>query len=405
MIRGLLNRSAFLVLLALGGMPLLRAPEAASQAFFRISSATPTTITGFDHEGVLHWSNAVTSGAYQIEHSTDAASDWQPFTQGRFTNQQWSLRLLELSGPEGMVYLPGGRFDIGDAMNDPFVAPVARPVHSVIVSPFFIDRFEVTNRRLRDLLQWAFDKNLITFVGDDLVSTEGPTNVLVSLGKYNSEIFYDADGFQVKPGRENFPGEYISWFGAVALCNYRSLMEHKEPAYKLATWECDFSKSAYRLPTEAEWEFAARGGHSGHRFPWVDSDLITHARANYRSDTNTTYDVSPTREYHPDYTNLRPRSSPVGTFAPNRFGLFDMAGNVWEWTWDWWARYPSTEQTDPTGPPTGESRVFRGGSWFTKSERLTCAMRYPAKPTITFDDIGFRMILPDRRVVPSSARP
>ena len=103
-----------------------------------------------------------------------------------------------------------------------------------------------------------------------------------------------------------------------------------------ALWDEVRVWAIYRLPTEAEWENAARGGASGRRFPWVDADTITHSRANYYSSSSYAHDISSTRGYHPSFqAGGYPYSSPVGYFASNGYGLHDMAGNEGEWCWDW----------------------------------------------------------------------
>ena len=124
----------------------------------------------------------------------------------------------------------------------------------------------------------------------------------------------------------------------------------------------ELGSQGYRLPTEAEWEKAARGGASGHRFPWSDADTITHSRANYyvRTQNGTNYyayDISPTPGDHPIFNDgTLPYTSPVGSFAANGYGLYDMAGNVWEWCWDWYGLYSSGSQTDSHGPASGTYR-------------------------------------------------
>jgi formylglycine-generating enzyme required for sulfatase activity len=293
-----------------------------------------------------------------------------------------------------MSLIPAGSFDMGNTFGKGYSNEL--PVHSVYVSEFYIDKYEVSNDKVRQVMQWAYDNGKITANESTVQNNEGNQKQLLDLDTKYCQISHTNDTFSVDSGKENYPCVEISWYGAMAYCKYRNEMERKEQTINLADWSIDWSKKGYRLPTEAEWEKAARGGVAGYRFPWSDTNIITHSRANYYSGGFYYYDRSPTHGYHPDYnTGTKPYTSPVGSFAPNGYGLYDMAGNVIEWCWDRWdeSYYKSqTNWSNPLGPDTGTDRVIRGGSWDVTAGYVRCASRYERTPGLDYRDCGFRCV-------------
>ncbi len=300
--------------------------------------------------------------------------------------------------PVGMVLIPAGSFQMGDAFNEG--GSYERPVHTVYLGAYAIDACEVTNTQYAAALNWAKAQgNQITVTNGVVCKYNSGTGYPycdTTTSSSYSRITWNGSSFGVVAGKQDHPMVTVSWYGSVAYANWRSAMEGKPLCYNLSTWTCTFGAGGYRLPTEAEWEKAARGGAASHRFPWSDSDYIQHARANYYSSTSHSYDNSPTRGYHPTFaTGGYPYTSPVGYFASNGYGLYDMAGNVWEWCNDWYSSsyYSSSPGSTPTGPGSGSCRVLRGGSWSYDANYCRCAHRLNLTPSTRHDGDGFRLAL------------
>jgi formylglycine-generating enzyme required for sulfatase activity len=386
-------RSAFAAV-AIAALLILWESSALTQpsSLYSVVSGSNQANLSFSPQGILSWSNMTPNAYFLIQMKTQLDQTiWAPLARGTAATSVVSIKVHAFDLPPDMVFVPEGYFTIGDTLHD--LGGIAIPPHSVYVSAFCMGKFEVSNEEERQVFQWALDNGKVALTSNSVVNTEGESQTLLELQEFGSMLSVSNNTFVINPGRTNHPCVYITWYGAAAYCSYLSQMKGLPSCYNLTNWSCDFSASGYRLPTEAEWEKAARGGWEGHRFPWSDVDTITWARANYKSSTNNAYDVNPAQGYNPAAGPGQPFTTAVGSFAPNGFGLYDMAGNVWEWCWDWAGRYPDSTQIDPVGLSSGIYRVFRGGSWMTTAERLTCAMRYlAADPGGGFSDIGLRVV-------------
>lgn len=319
-----------------------------------------------------------------------AYTNWTDASAGTsWTNLFYRLGMTgeaeEPRAPTNMVYIPAGSFQMGNCMDPGEGDEIELPVHSVYVSSFFMDKYEVTKALWDEVYTWSETNGYSFSFGD--IPPEGKA--------------------------PNHPVVRINWWDAVKWCNARSEREGLTPCYYLddahtlvyRSGNIDLSNSwvnwtanGYRLPTEAEWEKAARGGAAGHRFPWTDSDDVTHDRGNYLSTTNYTYDVSSSRGYHPGYDDLpQPFTSPVGTFPPNGYGLYDMFGNVWEWCWDRkdsaWYSNPLATEADTPGPASGYGRHIRGTSWSEDAAYGRVSARFGSNVTYSeYKNFGFRCV-------------
>jgi sulfatase modifying factor 1 len=322
--------------------------------------------------------------------------------------------------PPEMVLIPEGEFEMGDTFGDGDYTE--HPVHAVFVDAFFVDRYEVTNAQYAAGLNWAWAQGGLITVTDGVVYRYGSGTSYpycdTTTSSSNSRITWNGSTFGAVEGKEDHPIVLVSWYGSVAYANWRSGIEGRPPCYDLDTWTCNFG-SGFRLPTEAEWEKAARGGTPGHRFPWSDQETIQHARCNYYSSSYYSYDTSPTSGHHPCWLyGPGPNTSPVGFFTgalqykadwdwpglpesyqtangANGYGLHDMAGNVWEWCNDWYldTYYDSSPYDNPHGPTSGIWRVVRGGGWHLNAYYCRVASRTHWPPVNRHYGNGFRLAL------------
>jgi formylglycine-generating enzyme required for sulfatase activity len=308
----------------------------------------------WEKDDTEHWKECAADGekAQIIAHTY---GEWETVTEATFETVGSKRRacteceyvdtdvipLLELE----MVTIEGGLFDTGDNYG----------THNVTLSSFSIGKYEVTQAEY------------------EAVMGANPS-------------YFDGD---------NLPVETVSWYDAIVFSNTLSMMEGLEPAYSKggetnpelwgavptssnSEWNvivCDFDANGYRLPTEAEWEYAARGGVESAGYEYSGSDDPDEVAWYDENSGSTTHNV--------------------GTKAENELGLYDMSGNVFEWCWDWYGSYPSGNlEDDYTGVSSGTYRVVRGGSWGNGAVILRSSYRYRYNPYDRYGSIGFRLVRP-----------
>jgi sulfatase modifying factor 1 len=257
-----------------------------------------------------------------------------------------------------MVYLAGGTFRMG---NDLAAEPDQRPAHEVTVWPFWMDEHEVTNRQFARFVAHTGCVTTAEQRGWSYVFDPARQEWLRCRG---ADWRHPGGPETSVEGRDDYPVVHVSWYDAQAY----------------ARW------TGKRLPTEAEWEYAARSGLRDADYPWGREELIDgRYQANYRQ-----HGKAPDAD---GYEGL----APVRSFPASRFGLYDLSGNVWEWCHDWYGRdyYRDSPRDDPSGPAEGEFRVQRGGSWLSPEDfRLghQVSTRAKRRPEETYQHVGFRCV-------------
>jgi formylglycine-generating enzyme required for sulfatase activity len=303
-------------------------------------------------------------------------------TQSLTANGTLTFTGVYTEGLEGFMSIPPGTFIMGSPTTEPERNTDETQHQVTLTHGIYVQTTEVTNQQYRDMAQWAYNNGHVTATTSGLYDNlDGSARFLKTLGP-GYEISFNAGVFScINP---THPAKYVTWYGSVAYCDWLSRQQGLPRAYSHLTWQCNwglpYEATGYRLPTEAEWEYACRAGT---QTPFnTGSCLDAGTEANYYGPYP--YPGCPTGP-NVGWT------VPVGNYPANAFGLHDMHGNEWEWCNDWYGLYGGTV-TDPVGAGSGSYRVFRGGSWPFDARYCRSANRGRDVPSPANGDLGFRVV-------------
>ena len=282
---------------------------------------------------------------------------------------------------QDLVRIPGGYFNMGSSEGE----DDEKTVHQVYVNDFYMGKYEVTKEEFEEF--------------------HTANNYITDAEKSGGSYIWDGKNWVQKKdinwSNSNFeqtnkhPVVCISWNDAIEYCNWRSKKEGLTPVYTIKgnVVSADFNARGYRLPTEAEWEYAARSGEKGYKYSWGNGTPDGKQGGNIADEAGKRINGWAEEGIWKGYDDGYAYTAPVGSFEPNEFGLCDMTGNVWEWCWDWYDKdyYKNSPKRNPQGPSSGISRVVRGGSWDTEPKDVRAADRSLGTPDNSDNLIGFRL--------------
>ena len=257
------------------------------------------------------------------------------------------------------------------------------------------------------MFNWAYENDKYETENAATVTNKGDSRELLDLDETNHHVTFDESSgtFSVTSGLgddgsggsvdlTDYPIFFISWYGAAAFCNYLSEREGLTPCYDLIDWSCDFDANGYRLPTEAEWEYAARYINGS---DFTDGDWFSSGPAGTQASILSWNSLNSDTTPHCNINTGFRGTHEVGTKSPNYLGIYDMTGNVWEWCHDWYEDgYGPGSDIDPTGPSSGTLRGYRGGSigcnpFIIDINGLENPARFGWWPDLSEFDQGFRI--------------